>query len=347
MKNFLVLFMSLFLHGLFSQRAFQDGLAIPTLKGVGAIPIGTTFTLPNYSGLLYTANKRSTLLNLIGGVASQGLYTPNLEYPTAQIYDLPDAKQPAISEDASIAGVTADHIARSQQKNVVQIYQEAINISYLDLANSGRLQGLNTNPDPADLVENEKAFQIDKKLKIISRDVNFVLHNGVYNLATTSAEINKTRGLLACIDDLGGAVIDAGSTSLTKTMVDNLLIAMHANGASFEDMVLLSDSAIKVQISNLYGFAPQDRNVGGVAVKQIETDFGNIMVDIDSDVPAGVLGCYDLAPLALTFQTVPEKGNLFYEELSKVGASEKGQLFGIIGFDHAPGFLHGKIENIT
>jgi hypothetical protein len=197
------------------------------------------------------------------------------------------------------------------------------------------------------MVSDEKAFQVDKKLKIISRDLNYVLHNGVYALAGSSAVANTTRGLLPAITDLSGAVVDAGSVTLTKDMVDSLLIAMFGNGASFDNMVILCGANIKVQISNLYAFAPQDRNIGGVNIKQIETDFGNVMVGLDADVPANTLGCYDLSPLSLVFQTVPEKGNLFYEELAKTGASEKGQVFGIIGFDHGPGFLHGRINNIA
>lgn len=341
MKTSLFQIMFLFMINLFSSPL----LAVPNTKHVGAIPVGTTFSLPNYDGMLYTANRKTTLLNLIGGM-NTGLYTPNLEHPTAQLYVLPDPKQPQLSEDDAIAGVTADHVARTQQTNVCGIYLEAINISYLKLANAGRLQGLNTDPD-SNVVDDERAFQIDKKLKIIAGDINYVLHNGVYNLATTSAEINSTRGLVANITDFGGTTTDAGSQPLTKGMVDSMLIDMSLAGANFEDMVLLSDASVKVQISNLYAFAPQDRNIGGVNIKQIQTDFGNIMVDIDTDVPAGTLECVDLAPLSLTFQTVPGKGNLFYEELAKTGASEKGQLHGIIGFDHAPGFLHGMIINIT
>jgi hypothetical protein len=44
---------------------------------------------------------------------------------------------------------------------------------------------------------------------------------------------------------------------------------------------------------------------------------------------------------------VPEKGVLFFEELSKTGASEKGQLFGMLGLDYGPEEYHGKITGLT
>lgn len=336
----LSIFIKLFLIGLFSS----DLMATPSSKGIGAIPVGTTLTLPNYSGALYTANRNTTLLNLIGGI-NEGLTTKNIEFPTAQLYDLPAPAQPEISEDSSIAGVTADHVAREQETNICQIYQHAINISYLKMANGDRMSGLNTNPGEF-VVEDEIDFQVDKKLKIVARDLNYVLHNGVYAKATVSSNPHKTRGLLTAIDSLGGTAVDAGGLALAKLMIDAMLKGMYTAGANFENMVMLMGSAVKIQVSEIYAFAPQDRNIGGVNIKQIETDFGNIMVALDPDVPAGVLACYDLAPLSLVFQTVPGKGNLFYEVLAKTGASEKGQLFGIIGFDHGPGFLHGKVTNI-
>jgi len=38
---------------------------------------------------------------------------------------------------------------------------------------------------------------------------------------------------------------------------------------------------------------------------------------------------------------------LFYEPLSKTGASESGQIFGQIGLDHGPAFMHGVLSNVT
>jgi hypothetical protein len=38
---------------------------------------------------------------------------------------------------------------------------------------------------------------------------------------------------------------------------------------------------------------------------------------------------------------------MFYEELSKSGANESGQIFGQLGLDHGPGFMHGTITGLA
>jgi hypothetical protein len=49
-------------------------------------------------------------------------------------------------------------------------------------------------------------------------------------------------------------------------------------------------------------------------------------------------------PVALP---VPGKGILFYEDLAKTGASERGQLFGQMGWDNGPQVFHGKLTGLA
>ena len=55
----------------------------------------------------------------------------------------------------------------------------------------------------------------------------------------------------------------------------------------------------------------------------------------------------EVSVCAPVFQPVPGKGVLFYEPLSKTGASESGQIFGQIVLDHGPAFMHGVLGNVT
>ena len=88
-------------------------------------------------------------------------------------------------------------------------------------------------------------------------------------------------------------------------------------------------------------------NIGGVNVQYVETDFGRIGVTLDGFQSTSVLGVFDMAYVSAVSQPVPTKGHMFYEELSKTGASENGQIFGQIGLDHGPGFMHGTITGLT
>ena len=63
--------------------------------------MGTVWNLPNYAGELFCADAMQTpLLAMIGGL-SGGRQTSNFEFPTAVLFDYPEAVQPAISEEAA------------------------------------------------------------------------------------------------------------------------------------------------------------------------------------------------------------------------------------------------------
>ena len=186
----------------------------------------------NYAGDLFTADPTQTpFLSMIGGL-SGGKQTDNFEFATGVVYDLPDAGQPDISEQASTTAPESQLVAREQETNVVQIHQETIDLTYAKMSNSGRLSGLNTagqNANPND----EKAWQIRQKLIKIARDVEYSFLNGAYQKATTAAESNKTRGMLELCTSASGTSIDATDAVLTKDLLNQLYREMAENGAVF------------------------------------------------------------------------------------------------------------------
>ena len=313
---------------------------LQTFDQVGA---GTTWNLPNYDGDLYTADAESTpFLAMIGGL-NGGLQTANFEFPTASLYDYPAASQPGITETASLTAPTAISYVRDQSKNVTQIFHEQVSISYAKLSNGGRLSGINTAGGQNNVVS-ERDFQIARALGKIARDAEYTFLNGVYQISTSAAVANKTRGIFAAAET---AIAAAGAT-LAKALLQQLFREMHAAGAIFSNMVLHCNGFQKQLVSDIYGYAPMDRNVGGVNIKQIETDFGNIgIAPANRFVNTDEIGLFEMSVIAPVFQPVPEKGNLFYEELSKTGAAESGQIFGQMGLDHGPGFMHGKITGLA
>lgn len=313
--------------------------------------IGTTWNLPNYAGELFTADPTQTpFLSMIGGLTG-GRQTDNFEFPTAVLYDFPEAGQPEISEQASVTAPAASHIAREQEKNVVQIHQETIDLTYAKMSNSGRMSGLNTagqNPNPAD----EKAWQIQQKLVKIARDVEFSFLNGEYQIATAANVANKTRGMFELCNSGAGTSIDAASAALSKALLDQLFREMADNGAYFGKMVLFCGAYQKQMITNLYAEQfkanmQTTQNVGGMNITEIETDFFKMGVVWDRFVPADSILIADMAHIAPVFQAVPGKGVLFEEDLAKNGASDRVQIYGQIGLAHGPAFLHGAITGLA
>lgn len=307
---------------------------------------GTTWNLPNYAGELFTADPTNTpILSAIGGLTG-GVQTENFEFPTDSQYSLPEAAQPEITETASLTAPEAEEVERTQNTNVTQIFHEKVSISYVKESNRGRMSGLNTAGQQNNVQSTEKDWQIARKLEKIARDIEYTIINGVYQKATNAATANKTRGLLALCGGEGGTKIDRKSAALTKALMQQLFKAMYDAGAIFSNVVLYVGSTQKQIITDIYSYAPTDRNVGGTNIKQIETDFGNIGIALDRFVPQTAVMAVELSVVAPVFQPVPEKGNFFYEELAKTGASEEGQIFGQFGLDHGPAFMHGAITGL-
>ncbi len=305
---------------------------------------GNTWNLPNFAGDLFTADPVNTpFLTAIGGLTG-GMQTDDFEFPTDSQYSFPQAQQPAISEQASTTAPTATSFVREQNTNVTQIFQEKVSITYVKLSNGGRMSGLNTAGQQNN-VPDERAWQIARTLEKIARDVEYTFLNGVYSKATSVSTVNKTRGMLELCSE--GTTIAAGSKKLTKENLQTLFKKMYDAGAIFSNMVLWVNSTQKQLITDIYSYAPTDRNLGGTNIKQLETDFGNIGISLNRFMPQDTVLAAEMSAIAPVFQPVPGKGNFFYEELAKAGAAEEGQIFGQIGLDHGPAFLHGTITGLT
>ena len=311
---------------------------------------GTVWNLPNYAGELFTASAKDTpFLSMIGGLTG-GKIIDNFEFATGVLFDYPEAAQPAISERASLTAPTATAIARRQEKNVTQIFQETIDLSYAKQSNMGRLQGLNTAGQVANPAD-EKAFQISNRLVKIARDVEHTFLNGVYNLATKDDEANQSRGMIELCKSEAGTNIAAADAELTSDLIDALMLQMAQNGAQFVNPVIFCGAYQKQKLTKAYqnqiGFGlPATRNVGGLNIQEVETDFCKMGIVWDKFMPADTILVADLAYVAPVFQPVPDKGVLFEEPLAKTGASDKIQIYGQIGLDHAPAFLHGCIHGL-
>ncbi len=306
----------------------------------------TIWALPNFAGELFTADSINTpLLTMTGGLTG-GFKSTNFEFPTASLYSFPAAAQPAITETASRTAPAASNVVRSQVTNVTQIHQEAIEVTYVKQSNGGRMSGLNT-AGQVNNVQDEINWQIARKLEKIARDVEFSMVQGVYALAANAGQFSNTRGLRATTALAGGTVVNAGAVILSKALMDSLFLNMYNAGAVFKNLVLYVPGSVAQRLSAIYAYAPMDRQVGGVAIKQILTDFGPVGIVVSRFAVALEVLAIEVSVVAPVFQEVPGKGILFYEPLAKTGASESGQLFGQIGCDHGPAFMHGRMWNFT
>ncbi|MDR1392195.1 MAG: DUF5309 domain-containing protein [Clostridiales bacterium] len=307
------------------------------------------FNYPNYNGEIYSAIMTNTpFLSLIGGVGGvKALQTKNSLFPTCSLYKYPVASQPAISEKESLTAPD-DSYLKSNETNVTQIFQERITISYDSVLSKARLLNINSYYELS-RIEYELIFQTARTLEKISRDIEYTFLNGIYaGPSSTPTTARKTRGMIEAASQ--GAKIDAEKEPITKKIIDEALEAAYSNRAQFKDLYFFVNSYQKLAISETYfeqkAYHYHYENFYGINIESIDTDFGNIKIILDRFIPHDVLLAADLSVIAPVEQLIPGKGNFFLEKLAKNGAAEQYQIFGEIGLDHGPSFMHFIISNL-
>jgi hypothetical protein len=305
----------------------------------------TVWNVPNYIGELFLIGATQTpFLSMIGGLSGKSVKVANsFEFALNQNYSLEAAAQPAITETASLTAPTAWSYVRGQEVNTCQIFQEQVSVSYSKQSQTAMLTGLSLAGEPQP-VQDEVAFQKAAALEQIALDVEYSFLNGAYQKAINAGVAAKTRGIITASSV---NTVAAGGATLSKTLVDELLRTMAGNGAKFKNIHLFANAFQINTLSDEYGYAPQDRTVGGVAVTKILTDFCELTTHYTPQVPAATLLLADLAVCEPVWCAVPGKGVLFYEPLSKTGAGESGQLYGQIGLNYGHAAFHGTITNLA
>lgn len=312
--------------------------------------LATTWNCPNYTGELYLIGANQTpFLNMIGGLQGGAIRTvADFQFSLAQPWALEAASQPEITETASVTAPNPWTYVRAQDVNTVQIFQRAVSVSYAKQSVVGQVVA-DATTDLIDAtgvqpVQNERDFQISAHMRQISVNTDYTFLNGAYAQATSAAVAPRSRGIITGIDSNG---VDALGAPLSKSLIDQLLRTMASSGAEFINPVVFVNAYQKQKISDIYGYAPEDRNVGGFNIKQVETDFAILGIVWAPNMPTSTLLIADLSVCSPVFLPVPEKGVLFYEALSKTGAAEKGQIYGQIGLDYGPEEYHGAITNLA
>ncbi|MDT0305070.1 SU10 major capsid protein [Streptomonospora wellingtoniae] len=324
----------------------------------GITGMGTTFNLPNYVGELFAVTPEDTpFLSAIGGLT--GGRPAEATIFTWSGYDLRDAatdRQRLEGADAP----SGEGRSRFRVSNVVEIHQETVNTSYTKQAATGQFSGTGSNhPHAAGLsgmnaVADEHSWQIAQALKQIARDVEATFIAGTFQEPADNATARKTRGLMAAITT---NAVDANNGTadqpLDEDMILGLMQSVWENGgiSESETATVMANAWQKRQLTRIFvtdkNYQEQTRNVGGVNLQTIETDFGRLNIMLNRYMPASELSVVSLEQCAPRFLPIPGKGFLFQEQLAKVGASDRTQIYGEVGLEYGNEKAHGKIINLT
>ena len=149
-----------------------------------------------------------------------------------------------------------------------------------------------------------------------------------------------------------GAITFYEPADTTKAMIMDLLQDVYDNGGIMESetATLMVGPGQKRAVTKLFitdgNYREASRNVGGVNVQTIETDFGMLNVMLNRHLPTGALVVVSLEECAPRFLPIPDKGHFFVEPLAKVGAAERAQLYGEIGLKYGNERTHGKLIGV-
>jgi hypothetical protein len=310
---------------------------------------GTTFNLPNYTGRLFTVSPTETkFLSMIGGL--QGAAPAKSTEFDWQTYDLRAAAIRGRLEGANAP--TSEERVRANVNNVLQIFHEAVEVSYTKIAAVAQLAGdFTPNANEDNPVVDEVAWQITQELKIIATDLNLSLFTGTYAKPADNTAPRLTRGLVSAIvsnvSANGGTLRD-----LTTTIVLDAIQSAWTGGGfrEGESATLFVGADLKRAITKLFitdkNYREQSRTIGGVACTTIETDFGTLNVVLDRYVPANQIVGASLDSCRLRYLDIPGKSGLFVEPLAKTGSAERSQLYGEFGLEYGHEKNHFLIKDV-
>ena len=208
----------------------------------------------------------------------------------------------------------------------------------------GTLSGVNIAGQTANPA-NELDFQVAARMAKIARDIEYTFINGEYAKANKDTTANKTRGMLTAITS---NILDLNGEAIRVWDVAEAMKMIYEAQGSTNGLVLWVDPVAMFQLNadaeqNGNTIVPAARNVNGLAISTLLTPLGEIGLYLGEFLPAGTVGIFNPDVISRVEQPVPNKGNFFMEELAKTGAGTKYQIFGQLGLDHGPEWMHAKI----
>lgn len=199
----------------------------------GITGLGTTYNLPNYTGVLHQLSPSVTpLFSAIGGLGNGG-QTTSTEFEW-EAFDLREPDQNVKTEGATAP--TAEARVRSNVTNVTQIHQEKVSVSYSKLGATGQKSG--TNNDQANPVLSEIDWQVEQALKQMLLDVEWSFINGKYSKPGNNSTPRKTRGLIDAISTnrIERGTVKTGLSAATDTITETSTTVADGDEVVFTDV---------------------------------------------------------------------------------------------------------------
>lgn len=202
---------------------------------------GTTFNLPNYVGELFALTPTDTpFLSAIGGLTGGRPVNGSTLFEWAT-YDLRDADENRQRLEGANAPAGEARVLGTAH-NVVEIHQEAVELSYTKQATNSQYASTGSNhPYQASVggtnpITDQMDWQVARSLEQIGRDVERTFIVGKFANPNTNATPRKTRGIMeATVSN----VSDLAALKGTATTATDGTFTLAAHGLVNGDEVVL------------------------------------------------------------------------------------------------------------
>ena len=309
----------------------------------------------NYRGELFLYGK--TKAPFLSAIASRAKRTRSWTFPVSQPWTISAASQETQSEDTAATAGTPTTIDRSQVYNVLQIMKYDVEATFRKESANGDFSGINV--DGSNPVLDELGFQKKGGLIQMATNIEYSFLQGAYAGPSTSATNTKTRGLQEAITT---NTVAGGSARLSKAMIEELIREMVDSGAPFDNVMVIGNSFQLQKLSDIYGYAPADRTVGGVAIERFLVPGGGVFKTMFSpQMPTDEVYFVDMSFVAPVFMPAlfPADGNVepsnaneqgadvLWQPTAITAAKRGGFFYTQIGLDHGPEMYHGSITGLA
>jgi len=311
----------------------------------------------NYRGAMFMYGAQSApFLNAISGASKR---TQTRTFPIGNQVTLSAGSQDVQSEDTAAAAGNPTTVTLAQAVNVCQIQKHDVITTFVKESISGQFSGVNADGFAKALTG--IAFQKKMQLMQMAKNLEYSLLQGSYVAESSSATSVAMRGLKNAITS---NTVAAGSKKLAKTMIEELVREMVANGSPFDSCVMLCNAFQMQMLSDIYGYAPMDRTTGGVAINTfLVPGAGAIRTLFSPQMPTDEIYLVESSVCAPVFLPVPptvdgisigaptnimENGiDVGYYAIGTTAAKVGGFLYAQPGFDYGPEMWHGSITGLA
>jgi hypothetical protein len=313
----------------------------------------------NYRGVLYLYGKsKAPFLNAI---APRTARCYSRTFPIAQPWTLSAASQDTQAETTAAAAGTPTTVTRGQDTNAIQIMKYDVQTTFMAESLAGSFSGVNdlTGAPVLSMLD----FQKKAGLMQMASNMEYSLLQGAYTAESATSTNVKTRGLGEAVST---NTVAAGGLKLSKEMIEELVREMVDSGAPFDNVAIVANTFNIQMLSDIYGYAPMDRTLGGVAINEFLVPGAGtntpIKVIYSPQQSTSVVHLVELSVCRPVFLPVayPADGNvepqsvmengvdvMFVPSSVVNGAARGGFLYTQFGFDYGPEEYHGEITGLA